>query len=290
MPISPPAWFVFGVAFLFGANVGSFLNVVAHRLPLGLSVVSPRSRCPACRSPIAARDNVPVLSWLLLGGRCRGCMGRISSRYALVEAFTGLLAVHATWALVWEPGRVGDPLAWAQLAVVFVVAASLLAASLIDADLQILPDEITIRGMWLGPVACAFVPGLVLGPGRGTGEWVPWELPEPLTAVVVSVVGMAGGASLIYVVGRLGTLWFKKDAMGFGDVKLLGMIGAFTGPIGALVALVLASLTGSLYGLPRLIRRRTGHIPFGPFLALGGYLYLVHGTDTVAWYLDLLRR
>lgn len=284
-----PAWLVLGTAFLFGANVGSFLNVVAHRLPLQLSVVKPRSRCPACRSPIAALDNIPILSWCLLRGRCRGCKAGISPRYAIVELLTGLLALHSAWVLVWQPGAVGDPMAWAHWGVVLVLLSALMAASLIDLDLTILPDEITVNGLYLAPVACAFVPALVLGPDRADVDWVPAELPVALRAVAVSLAGMAVGAGVIAAVGWLGKRYYKREAMGFGDVKLLGMIGGLTGPVGALVTLVLASFIGSAFGLPRYLTKGRLYIPFGPFLAAGGYLYVVYGPRTYEWYLEFAR-
>ena len=134
-------------AFVFGANVGSFLNVVAHRLPLGLSVVRPRSRCPACRTPIAGWDNIPVLSWILLGGRCRGCKGWISAFYPAVELATGLLALHLVSALALSAGAAPGARGWLHAVAAFAVTAALLAAALLDAVRRILPDAITKPGM-----------------------------------------------------------------------------------------------------------------------------------------------
>jgi leader peptidase (prepilin peptidase)/N-methyltransferase len=272
-----------------GAIVGSFLNVVAHRLPLELSVVRPGSRCPTCRTPVRAVDNVPVLSWLWLGGRCRGCKGRISARYALVELLSGLLAAAAFHVLVRDPGLVVDPLAWARWAVVLAVTSALLAASLIDLDHRILPDQITKPGMWAGPVACAFVPELVLGASRSAPSWVPGGLPVPLQAALVSAVGVAVGAGTIWGLGVVGTRVFKKEAMGFGDVKFLGLIGGFVGPLGALIALLVAAVVGAAAGLVRLLLTGDRYIPFGPFLAIGGYVELLYGSAALDWYLDSLR-
>lgn len=276
-----------GAAFLLGMNVGSFLNVVAHRVPLGLSVVRPRSRCPACFTPIEARDNVPVLSWVLLAGRCRGCKGRISARYAIVEAFTGLLAAHVVWACVIGPDRLLDGTAWARAGVTFFAVAAMLAASLIDLDHRILPDGITKPGMWIAPVAAAFVPELVLGPKLGVPSWVPDGLPLPAAAACVSLTGVAAGAGVLWGLGLVGSAVMGKEAMGFGDVKFFGAIGGFIGPLPTALALVLAAAVGAVAGLVRLALTGDRYIPFGPFLAAGGYVAMLHGHALIAWYLRL---
>lgn len=275
-------------AFALGAILGSFLNVVAHRLPLDLSVVKPGSRCPACRTPVRAVDNIPVLSWLLLVGRCRGCKGRISSRYALVELLSGLLAATAFFVLVVRPGLAADGHAWARWSVVLIVTSALLSASLIDIDHRILPDQITKPGMWAGPVFCAFVPEVIFGASRRAPSWVPEQLPLPVQAALVSAVGVAVGAGVIWGLGVVGTRVFKKEAMGFGDVKFLGLIGGFVGPVGALLALVVAAMVGACAGLIRLLMTGDRYIPFGPFLAIGGYIELLYGRAALDWYLDTL--
>jgi leader peptidase (prepilin peptidase)/N-methyltransferase len=272
-------------AFLFGANVGSFLNVVAHRVPLGLSVVRPRSRCPACRTPVRAIDNVPIVSWLLLRGRCRGCKGAISVRYPFVEALVGLLAAYAVHAIVLGSGRpFAEPEPWIHAAAVFAVTAAMTAAALIDVDHRILPDAITIPGMWAAPVLAALVPELTLGAAREVPSWLPASCPVRAAAAVVSVLGIATGAGVIWALGAVGSRVFGKEAMGFGDVKYLGMIGGAVGPAGAVLALVVAAFAGSVAGLVRVVLTRDRYIPFGPFLAIGGYFALVHGREFVAWY------
>ena len=280
-----PAPFLLTLALLLGLNVGSFLNVVAHRLPLELSVVRPRSRCPGCLTPIGALDNIPVLSWVLLGGRCRGCKGRISGRYAAVELLTGALFAWTVWALVIAPERAGEGAAWAHAGVIVVAASALVAASLIDLDHRILPDEITISGMWAGPALAALVPELVLGRTLESPQWVPEAWPLPLRAALVSGVGVAVGAGVIWGIGALGSRVLGKEAMGFGDVKLLGAIGGFVGPLGALLALVLAAFVGAVVGLLRLAATGDRYIPFGPFLAVGALVSMLHGADLIAWYL-----
>lgn len=279
-----------GFAFLFAANIGSFLNVVAHRVPLGLSVVRPRSRCPACRTPVRAVDNIPMVSWMMLGGRCRGCKGGISIRYAAVEALTGLAAAYAVDVLVFSSrGPVTEAGPWGHALAVFAVSAALLAAALIDIDHRILPDSITIPGMWLGPLLAAAVPELVLWPAslaQWTSDLLPAGCPERVVAAVVSIAGIAFGAGLIWSLGVVGSRVFGKEAMGFGDVKYLGMIGGVVGPVGALVALVAAAFVGSLAGFVRLLLTRDRYIPFGPFLAIGAYFAMVHGRGFVGWYLS----
>jgi len=279
-----------GLAFALGAIVGSFLNVVAHRLPLELSIVRPGSRCPSCRTPVRAVDNIPVVSWLLLAGRCRGCKGRISPRYALVELLSGALSAAAFLVLVSQPGLSAEFGAWARWVVVLAVTSALLAASLIDIDHRILPDEITKPGMWAGPALCAFVPELVLGTARRAPSWVPAELPVPLQAALVSALGVAVGAGVIWGLGIVGTRVFKKEAMGFGDVKFLGFIGGFVGPVGALLALLAAALVGAFAGMIRIVLTGDRYIPFGPFLAIGGYVELLYGSAALDWYLDTLSR
>jgi leader peptidase (prepilin peptidase)/N-methyltransferase len=281
------SWVAAAAALLLGMNVGSFLNVVAHRLPIGLSVVRPRSRCPACLTPIRATDNIPVLSWLLIRGRCRGCKAAVSVRYAVVEALMGLLSLHVAWVLAIGPARAGQDAAWAQASVVFVAAAAMLAASLIDFDHRILPDEITKSGMWLGPVACAFVPSLVFGREMSVPAWLPPSWPVPLQAALVSGIGVAVGAGLLWALGAVGAGVFGKDAMGFGDVKFLGAIGGFVGPGPVLLALVIAAFAGAAVGLVRLAATGDRYMPFGPFLALGGYVAMLHGDAILGWYLGL---
>ena len=274
------------LAFLFGANVGSFLNVVAHRVPLSLSIVRPPSRCPACRTPVRAVDNIPILSWLALRGRCRGCKGPISIRYPAVEAFVGLLAAYAVRVIVLGSALAPDDRTpWIHAAAVFTVTAAMVAAALIDIDHRILPDSITIPGMWAAPLLALLVPELTLGAQRTVPSWMPAGSPMRLAAAIVSVAGIAAGAGVIWSLGAVGSKVFGKQAMGFGDVKYLGMIGGAVGPAGAVLTLVVAAFVGSVAGIVRVIATRDRYIPFGPFLAIGGYFALVHGHEFIAWYI-----
>ncbi len=241
------------VACLFGSLYGSFLNVVIWRLPREESVVTPRSRCPRCGKPIAWRDNLPVLSWILLRGRGRCCRKPISVRYPFVEAAAALLA-GGLW-LKWGETPV---FAGASIAACGV----LLAVALIDWDTFLIPDELSIGLALVGLLFSPLNPYFDAGPFGGWWQ-APWW----------SMRGALLGFGLGWAVAAGGEAMFKKEAFGGGDVKLLAGIGAWTGVTGAFDALMLGSLLGSVYGL-WLLRagkaRRSDAIPFGPFLAAGG--------------------
>ena len=233
-----------------GLAVGSFFNVVVHRLPRGESLARPRSRCPECDTPIRARDNVPVVSWLLLRGRCRDCGTRISPRYPLVEALTAALCVAVV--LVLGPGRE----AWLGLAFVLL----LVPVAFIDLDHRIIPNKLTALG---AAVAIALV--AVLMPG---------DLPEHLIA------GAAAGGFL------LAAAIAHPAGMGMGDVKLAGVMGLFLGrAVGP--AMLIALLAGAVVGVVVMARHgRKAGVPFGPFLAVGGIAGLFAGEAVVDWYLS----
>lgn len=247
--------------FLFGLVVGSFVNVLIHRLPRGESVAFPGSHCPACGAPIRAYDNVPVLSWLLLRGRCRDCGARIAIRYPVIELVNGLL-----WAAVYvrAPG-------WADFGAGAFLCSAVLALLVIDAEFRILPDRITLTGMVVGLTLSFF------SEARG-----------PLS----SLGGIALGAGGLYLLAFLYEKWKNVEGMGMGDVKMLGMIGAFLGPWGVVVAVLLASLAGSVVGLALVLARRgslSTALPFGVFLALGAVAALFWGPALVELYRGALR-
>jgi leader peptidase (prepilin peptidase)/N-methyltransferase len=254
---------LYAPAFVFGAVVGSFLNVVIHRLPRGESLVRPRSRCPGCGQPIRAVDNIPLLSFILLGGRCRACRARIPWRYPLVELLSGLLctALLATFGLT--PTFFGF----------FAFAASLLAVTFIDLDHQIIPDSISLPGIAVG-LGMSFI----LRPG--------WPGYGPLSALLAALIG--GG--LLWGVAVAYRLVRGVEGMGFGDVKLLAMMGAFLGLRALPVILLVGSLSGAAAGLGLMLAAGKGlkqAIPFGPFLVLGAYCYLFFGEGLIGWYLSL---
>jgi len=245
---------------ILGLIVGSYLNVVVYRLPLGLSTVYPRSRCPGCGSLIRARDNVPVLSFLLLRGRCRTCGTAISWRYPLVEAATGALFVACLVRFGLAP----------QAAVAIVFSCLMLVLALIDYDHMILPDRITL-------------PGIVVG--LATQLWAP------LAGLVPAVIGALLGAGILLAVWGLWLVVRREEGMGLGDVKMLALVGAFLGWQGVLVTLFFGALSGSAVGLA-LMRRGSvdmrSKLPFGVFLSLGGLVALFFGDTLVAWYAGLL--
>jgi len=274
----PFAWIAF--AFVYGLAIGSFLNVVVYRLPAEESIVSPGSRCPRCGHAIGVRDNLPVLSWLLLRGRCRHCRGRISPRYPSVELLTGIVFALVAW-------RFGA--SWLT-ALYALFAAALIAAALIDFDHQIIPDSISLGGLAVG---------LLLTP---LARWAGGA--DPVQAGVEGLVGALLGGGLLWSVGffhaRLSValgrrfehwpgegedpprptsadywLWFP--GLGLGDVKLLAMIGAFLGPFGVLETIVSASLLGLVMGVvwALVTRRWTAPFGFGPAIAAGALLSLV---------------
>ncbi|MFA5072338.1 MAG: prepilin peptidase [Nitrospirota bacterium] len=266
---------------LLGLTVGSFLNVCIVRIPKGHSIVSPSSHCPRCQTPIRFYDNIPLISFLLLRGKCRSCGEPISWRYPLVELLNGF----AYGWTVWEFGISGE----AFLLMAFCSA--LIVITFIDIDHQIIPDVITLPGMLLG---------LFLAPFFMTslGDSLPFNLHRILphaggylTGFLNSLFGLLlGGGPLL----AIGWLWEKLrhvEAMGGGDVKLMGMVGSFLGWKAALLTIMLGALAGSVAGLFLIMFRRHSMekvIPFGPFLALGAVLSAFYGSDIIFWYLDLI--
>ncbi len=241
------------IAFLGGLIVGSFVTVVAHRVPRGESIVGPRSRCPACGAQIAAYDNVPVLSWAMLRGRARCCGAAISARYPLTELGLGTLYA-ATVIVLWADGG--------EIALGLVLVTTLVAITLTDLERRIIPDKILLVAAVLGAgIAAATDPG---------------GLPER-AAAAAAAGGLLFLAALAYPRG-----------MGLGDVKLAAVMGLFLGRnVGP--AILVALLAGSLVGLAMIARdgaaARKRAIPFGPFLALGGVVGLLAGDQIVSWYL-----
>jgi leader peptidase (prepilin peptidase)/N-methyltransferase len=249
-----PGWIIWAYAALVGAAVGSFLNVCIYRLPEGLSVVRPRSRCPECSAAIGWRDNIPIASWVMLRGRCRGCRTPISVQYPLIELAT---------AAIWLAAAARHGLSWDALAVA-IFFTLLLGIALTDARTYIIPDEFTYGGLILGLL-------LSLAPGGLT--------------FLQSIAGAALGFVFLYGAGWLGEWWLKKPAMGGGDIKMMAMVGAFLGPLGALLTIFLGALVGTIIFLPISLRTKK-LVPFGIFLALGAAVTQVWGDDLVRWYRD----
>lgn len=256
--IPDPIWWTY--AFLVGAAVGSFLNVCIYRLPQGESLVRPRSRCPSCAHPIAWYDNIPVLSYALLGGKCRACRAGISIQYPLIEVATGLLWTAAAV-------RYGPGLEAARSA---VFLSALLGIAIIDARHLIIPDQLSLGGLAFGLAAAA----------------APGGFP-----FLQALLGAAFGYVLLWGVAIGGEKLFKKPALGTGDIHMMAMVGAFVGVSGMLLSVLLGSLLGLLIGVPlswwkgKLTFLGT-YLPLGTFLALGAAITHGWGELLVGWYIS----
>lgn len=263
-------------SFVLGGLIGSFLNVCVYRLPAGLSVVKPRSRCPRCENPVLWYDNVPIISWLILGAKCRFCKLPISWQYPLVESITAFLfyCVFMKFGL-----SIATP-------VYMLLMAGLVMTTFIDLTDWTIPDTVSIGGMPIG-IAVTFVAMMIDDSGL------------VLDSPVQSLIGLAVGFGSLYLLDMISMVLFKKKGMGFGDVKLLGMLGTFFGPIGVLVTIILSSFAGSIIGISLILATRgqngdeegenAGHyLPFGPYICMGGIAYLFFGPELVQLYLDYL--
>jgi len=300
-PIFASAIFLLGLAF------GSFLNVCIYRLPLGLSVVKPRSLCPRCQRPIAFFDNIPVLSWLILGGRCRQCKAAISVRYLFIELLTGGVFLACYW-------HFGLTLATLKYCVFGFL---LLGLIFTDAETKLLPDKLTVPGLVLGLLFSLFVPVNDLA-----SQFLPAavnlpfgsDLVAPLMSALDALLGAAVGAGFIYGAGAIYLRWRGMEGMGFGDVKLMAMVGAFVGIKLTVFTIFTASLVGSLFGVGTVLlvwvkrthrfmrslanaqaARRRGwqsaqmvyrfyQMPFGVFLGSMALVAFFFGNKFLHWY------
>lgn len=280
-------------AFALGCCVASFLNVCIWRLPRDESVVRPGSHCPKCNAPIRWWQNIPIVSWLALRGRCANCHEPISARYITVELIGGtlFLLAYLQWAAPFffrappPMGLVPRADLWI-LPTSWLVIAGLILGSFIDLDHFYLPDRVTIGGMLLGVPLSFLVPELQ---GMQGGEG--WS--ANVSALCWSVGGLAFGFLFLWGLGWIFTKILKKDAMGFGDVKLLGAVGAFFGPWAVIFTIVVSSIFGSFVGLLMIARgkARLGGctaVPYGPFLALGTLAWMYWGPTLVSWYVGSL--
>jgi len=250
-------------AFILGAVIGSFLNVCIYRIPAGISIIRPRSRCPQCGTPIAWYHNLPILSWVLLKGRCATCSAPFSVRYPLVEALTGVLFALFFYRFGFHP----------MTPVVLLLVAALVVITFIDVDHQIIPDVISLPGIPVGFLCAFLIP------------WVSWQ--DSLIGILL------GGGSLLTI--ALGYEFLtKKEGMGFGDVKLLAMLGAFLGWTSIFPIIFIGSLLGTLVGVPLMLIKgadRKLAVPFGPFLAAAALIHLFfvqHFDPLMRWYVRML--
>ena len=247
--------------FIIGLAVGSFLNVCIWRIPKGQSIISPNSYCPRCKRPIKFYDNIPVVSYILLGGRCRSCKERISIRYPLVELLTASFFLLA-YILYWQ-----TPV---ELIGFIILSSVLIVLSFIDFATQTLPDTLTLPLIILGIAFSFFRYGITV-----------WQ----------SLVGMLLGGGIIYLVGIVGTKLFRKEAMGGGDIKLMAALGAFEGPIGILFVIFFAAFIGALFGGLGMLftrdKKKTTEIPWGPYIAIAAIIVHLFGEDVIRWYMSL---
>jgi leader peptidase (prepilin peptidase)/N-methyltransferase len=282
-------WHIQGVApgiilgifvFAFGLTIGSFLNVCILRIPEGKSIVLPPSACPKCGEGIRAYDNIPVASYILLGGKCRACKTPISPIYPLVELLTGLLFVACFWAFGFTP----DALKWCIFSAIMIV--------LVFTDLRerILPDVVNFVGLGIGLVLSLFtkrVDGSVLWL---TQVFMLHAPPHRLLPLLDALLGAAAGGGLLWIVMELYFRLRHREGMGLGDVKMMLMVGAFLGAKGTLLTIFAGSLLGTLLGMAFMVSRhktRDYELPFGTFLGMAALLVVFFGAHFVNWYQSL---
>ena len=250
-------WLV--VSILFGAMIGSFLNVCIVRLPKEESIVTPGSHCPGCGHPIRFYDNIPILSYLILGGKCRYCRASISFQYPLVEGITALCSLFLSM-------RFGISLSYLFY---FCFVAALIVITAIDLHHQIIPDVISLPGIGVGLLGSLVLPENTFG---------------------ASLIGAIAGGGSLFLVAVFYQWVAKREGMGGGDVKLLAMIGAFLGWKAVIVTILLSSLIGSIVGIGIMLLKGKDFkcaIPFGPFLSLGAVISLFYGEQMIRWYLSI---
>jgi leader peptidase (prepilin peptidase) / N-methyltransferase len=267
------------VVFAFGAVIGSFLNVCVHRMPRDESIVSPPSHCPHCNHRIRWIDNVPLVSYLALRGKCRYCAAKISPRYFLIELLTAVLYLLMWLKLTqWDPTPVRG-IYFLKGPIYWLVIAGLIVATFIDFEHYIIPNEITFGGIILGLLVSAVYPPLM------DANTMPLSLWRSFLGVMV------GGLTLL-TVAFVGELVFRKEAMGMGDVKFLAAIGAFLGWQSTLFTIFVSSLLGGVVGLILVLGSKKGwesRIPYGPYIAFGALLWMYCGNEIVHWYLSFIR-
>ena len=243
--------------FILGLIVGSFSNVCIYRIPRNESIIFPASHCPKCRSNISPKDNIPLLSYILLKGRCRNCKSKISIQYPIVEFLTGFiyLIIYLIYGLS------------IQSLIYIILSSALIIIAFIDLNEQIVPDVISLPGIVIGFILSFFVPYI---------------------SFINSALGVVVGGGIILIIGMAGSVIFKKEAMGGGDVKLAAMIGAFLGWRYIIISLFLGFFIGALAGIFLImskIKSREDTVPFGPFIVLGSFITLLWGEKIISWYI-----
>jgi leader peptidase (prepilin peptidase)/N-methyltransferase len=278
--VAPPI-LIAALIFLFGLIIGSFLNVCIVRIPADKSIVLPSSACVKCGGAIRAYDNIPVLSYLLLAGRCRQCKTKISTMYPVVEFLTGVLFLACYEAF----GLTAEALKWALFLTIIIV--------LVFTDLRerVLPDVVNYTGLGLGLVL-----SLVTKPSDGTALWVANHMfdfppPTPVISLADGLIGAAVGSSLLWLVSEVYFRLRGREGMGLGDVKMMLMAGSFLGAKRTLLTIFAGSVLGSVLGLLFILARRKNseyELPFGSFLGMAAVLVVFFGTPIINWYQSLL--
>ncbi|HZP33080.1 MAG TPA: prepilin peptidase [Candidatus Acidoferrales bacterium] len=268
---------VAAIIFIFGLIIGSFLNVCILRIPAAESIVLPSSHCPKCGAAIKPYDNIPVVSWFVLAGRCRKCKARISPMYPMVELATGLLFVACYFAF----GFSAEAVKWA------VFAALLVVLTVTDLRERILPDKVNFVGLGLGLLLSLFTQ-----PTDGTATWLAnhffaYPPPEPALSFADALIGAGAASGLLWLVAEGYFRARGREGMGLGDVKMMAMAGAFLGLQRALLTILLGSLLGSVIGAVVISVGRKGRdfeLPFGTFLGAGAILVVFFGSAAIGWY------
>jgi leader peptidase (prepilin peptidase) / N-methyltransferase len=268
---------VFAFAFVLGLVVGSFLNVCILRIPAGESIVRPESHCPKCNKAIAPYDNIPVISWLILGGRCRNCKTPISALYPIVESATGLLFLACMFAF-------GSTLSWLKWS---AFCAILVVLAVTDLRERILPDKVNLTGGVIGLALSAVIPV-----GDGTSLWLAshafaFPPPVPVLSVTDALLGAALGAGILWIFAEGYFRLRGQEGMGLGDVKMMAMAGTFLGPKAIVLTIMAGAVLGSVLGAVFMLVRRTGseyELPFGLFLGAGALVAVFYGAPILGWY------
>ncbi|MFQ5965017.1 MAG: prepilin peptidase [Candidatus Scalinduaceae bacterium] len=254
--------------FVLGVTIGSFLNVCIYRIPKELSLLWPVSSCGYCNTAIVWYDNIPVLSYLFLKGRCRHCGHKISVRYLVVEIITGLVFCLLFYNVYIVSGE-----SLYVYGIYAIFCCLLIVCSFIDLKLHIIPNVVTYTGLVLAPVASLLCPRL--NSLNGSLECLEFSGNQWIDSFLSCLIGIFVAGGLIFLCGVIGKIILKKDAMGFGDVKLMGVIGGFMGWKLGIATFFLAPFLGLLFGLPKLILRKEHLIPYGPFLSLAAFICLL---------------
>ncbi|MDZ7816497.1 MAG: prepilin peptidase [Planctomycetota bacterium] len=270
----------------FGACIGSFLNVVIYRLPQQKSLVTPPSTCPSCGMRIHFYDNIPLLSYIFLAGKCRHCKKSISLRYPSVEFLTALLFILIYAVDVIGMGYSGEPNGLVVGIIHMVFVAVLVAITFIDFDHRIIPDELSLGGSVAALVLVTALPDKLAPLLSFTSDWDGWQLYA--AGALTGLAGGVAGAGITWLTGFFGKLAFKKDAMGFGDVKLMLMIGILLGWKAVIIVFFMAPFFGLMVALPRYAIKKDSYIAYGPFLSIAAVAYILFSEYIDAWLKNLL--